>query len=124
MMDITTLKGIGSATAKSMAEHGLYTIEDIAAGGVEKLLTIPGFSSIRAARISGEAKILLAAEMPAIQKVEKVETVAAGKKLKSGKVKKKIKKSDKKKTKKKISKNKKKEKAAKKEKSRKKKKKS
>ncbi|NIA19068.1 MAG: hypothetical protein GWP07_01320 [Xanthomonadaceae bacterium] len=112
-MDIAKVKGIGPASVKIMAEHGLHSVEDIVAGGVEKLLVIPGFSSIRAARISEEAKILLAAEMPAAQKLEKI---VEGKKMKGGKAKKKSKKSGKKKSKKKSGKSKKKEKAAKREK--------
>lgn len=120
MMDIAEVKGIGPATVKVMAEHGFHTVEDIVAGGAEKLLAIPGFSSIRAARICGEAKKLLAVEMPVTQKMEKVAKVE---KSKGSKGKKKAKKPDKKKSKKKISKKKKKGKAAKEEKSRKKKKK-
>lgn len=112
-MDIAKVKGIGPASVKIMAEHGLCSVEDIVAGGVEKLLGVPGFSSIRAARINEEAKNLLAAEMPAAKKVEEI---AEGKKMKGGKTKNKSKKSGKEKSKKKSGKSKKKEKAAKKEK--------
>jgi len=118
LMDIAKVKGIGSATAKIMAEHGLHTVEDLVAGGIEKLLEVPGFGSIRAARVIGEAKSLVAVEMPAGQKVENAAEV---KKPEGEKSKKKSKKKDKKKTGKKISKIKEKEKAAKGEKSKKKK---
>lgn len=117
-MDIAKVKGIGPATAKIMAEHGLHTVEDLVAGGIEKLLEVPGFSSIRAARVTKDAKALLTAELPASQKVEKAAEV---KKSKGEKAKKKSKKTDQKKTEKKISKIKGKEDAAKGEKSKKKK---
>jgi len=118
MTDIAKVKGIGPATAKIMAEDGVLTVEDIIAGGVEKLLEISGFSSTRAARILGEAKTLLAAEMSTTQKVEKIAKV---KESQGGKIKKKTKKTGKKKAEKKISKTKKKKRAAKEEKSKKKK---
>lgn len=112
-MDIAKVKGIGPATVKIMAEHGLHTVEDIAAGGVDKLLEIPGFSHIRASRISGEVNNLLALEKPVARKPGKaVKAKMSG----SSKIKKKSKKAEKKKAGKKNSKSRKKKKAVRKEK--------
>ncbi len=57
---ILDVRGIGQSTAKTLSEHGFHSAEDLARAKIEKLTAIQGFSTIRAERVIGDAKSLLA----------------------------------------------------------------
>ncbi len=50
--------GIGPATAKVLAEHGIASAEDLAARQVEEIALVHGFSTIRAAQVVAAARDL------------------------------------------------------------------
>ena len=70
--DITEVKGIGSSTAGILAREGITTAEDLATANLDRLISIPGFSVLRATRIIADARALLGTADP-----EDVETEAA-----------------------------------------------
>ena len=102
---ITSVAGIGGATAALLARHGFRTAEDLATASQEKLAAIPGFGENRAARTIDAARTALGKtqETPAPQskpatqaapgsKEEQVETASVAdkekRKTKKGKSKK------------------------------------
>ncbi len=56
---ILDVKGIGLSTLEILAQHGIKTIEDLADAGFDRLISIPGFSGVRASSVIQEAKNLL-----------------------------------------------------------------
>ena len=60
---ITSVPGIGKATAFALSRHGLRSAEDLAAADVEVLAAVPGFGVSRAARAIESAQKLVGAPM-------------------------------------------------------------
>ncbi len=92
-MAITDVKGIGPATVGILAEHGIRSAADLAATTLAKLITVPGFSRLRAQQVIKDAKALLRttkSARPTAMKVPAKKTAAT--KQKSGKKAKKAKK--------------------------------
>ncbi len=56
---ISEVRGIGPATARTLAEQGIQSVADLAAIHVKQLTAIPGFSDIRAAQVIDDAAQLL-----------------------------------------------------------------
>lgn len=50
------VKGIGPATADTLAEHGIKSAEELAATKLGSVMAIPGFSEIRAGRVIAAAQ--------------------------------------------------------------------
>ena len=50
------VNGIGPATAKTLAEHGIESAEDLAGAKLGTIMAVPGFSEIRATRTIAAAK--------------------------------------------------------------------
>lgn len=110
MANIVDIKGIGPASAKSIAESGFDTVEKIAAATPAELATAPGIGEARAARLIAAAQALLGdASEPAVDAQATSEAGGEGKPAKE-KSDKKDKKSSKKKSEKKKKKKKKKKK--------------
>ncbi len=63
--DLTTLSGIGAATAAKLAEHGIGSVEALAASSIEQITAVPGFGPVRAAAIRQAAAATPAAPAPA-----------------------------------------------------------
>jgi transcription termination factor NusA len=78
---ILEVQGIGQSTAVNLAKHGIKTIEDLASADVARLMTVKGFSDIRAARIISAAQQLLSTPQPVKVKIDE----ASPKKPVSGK---------------------------------------
>lgn len=57
---VLDVRGIGQSTAETLAGHGFHSAEDLARATIEELTAIQGFSTIRAERVIGDAKALLA----------------------------------------------------------------
>ncbi len=55
MTDIITLNGVGPALAKTLKDHGLLTVEAVAAAPLEDLKAIPGIGAARAMRLKQAA---------------------------------------------------------------------
>jgi len=72
MDKLTDISGIGEYTAVLLAKHGIKTVKLLAETTVEELETIPGFSSIRAARVNKAACNLIgsASKVKAVVTVE------------------------------------------------------
>jgi len=89
---LTEVAGIGQSTAAQLADHGIRTIEELAAAPVGKLATVRGFGATRAASVRKAAAGLLRA-----LKAERPAAVAPGEKRGKAGERKKDKKKDKKK---------------------------
>ena len=79
---IIDIPGIGPAAAETLAEHHVIDLADLAGASVEKIVSIPGFSEVRANKVIAAAAELLAASgitQPAKDKGKK-----PGKKNKAG----------------------------------------
>lgn len=59
---ITSLPGVGGATAATLNKHGFRVVEDIANASPEALSAVPGFRASRAAKIIAAARATLAEE--------------------------------------------------------------
>ena len=59
---ILDVKGIGLSTVEILAQHGIKTINDLAEAGFDRLISIPGFSGVRASSVIQEAKDLLSGD--------------------------------------------------------------
>ncbi len=59
---ITSLPGVGGATAAILNKHGFRVVEDIANASPEALSAVPGFRASRAAQIIAAARATLAEE--------------------------------------------------------------
>ncbi len=59
---ITSLPGVGGATAAILNKHGFRVVEDIANASPEALSAVPGFRTSRAAQIIAAARATLAEE--------------------------------------------------------------
>ena len=57
----TDIPGIGPVAAASLAEHGYRTLKKLASASVEKLASVPGFSTARAGKVIAAARELLPA---------------------------------------------------------------
>ena len=57
---IFEVRGIGPATAKTLAERGIHSVTDLATTHIKQLTAVPGFSDIRAAQVIDDATQLLA----------------------------------------------------------------
>ena len=85
-MAITDVKGIGPATVGILAEHGIRSAADLAATNLAKLITVPGFSRLRAQQVIRDAKALLRMTQSApATSIPVPETKTAPAKQKSGK---------------------------------------
>jgi transcription termination factor NusA len=58
MASLLEVSGIGPASAKHLAEHGIHSAEDLAGAKLRTLIAIPGFSQIRAKQVIAAAKDL------------------------------------------------------------------
>ncbi len=58
-MIIGNVKGISRSTRTILAEHGIFSVEELAVSDVEQLLKIPGFSKQKAERMVRAAKHLV-----------------------------------------------------------------
>tara|TARA_R110002111_G_scaffold12219_1_gene36389 strand:- start:109 stop:510 length:402 start_codon:yes stop_codon:yes gene_type:complete len=68
---ITDITGIGPSIAKTLAENGFHTAEDIAVTDVDTLCTIPGIGPVKA-----KATIAAAAAMVTFDAIEPEPTIA------------------------------------------------
>jgi transcription termination factor NusA len=59
---ITSLPGVGGATAAILNKHGFRVVEDIANASPEALSAVPGFRASRAAKLIAAARATLAEE--------------------------------------------------------------
>lgn len=66
---ITSLPGVGGATAAILNKHGFRVVEDIANASPEALSAVPGFRASRAAKIIAAARAILA-EDQAVNTIE------------------------------------------------------
>jgi polyphosphate kinase len=56
---INNVKGISKSTRAILAEHGIFSVEELANADVDQLVKIPGFSKARASRMIRTAKYLV-----------------------------------------------------------------
>jgi len=77
---ITSLPGVGGATAAILNKHGFRVVEDIANASPEALSAVPGFRASRAAKIIAAARAILAEEQagktPEVKKPPRARPVA------------------------------------------------
>ena len=97
---LTDVKGIGPSTASMLSEHGITSVEQLAAAGSEALESIPGFSTARALMVTTAASETLGdnsspAPEPAIAEQKGAQKGKKRKKKIKGKGKKTAKKKDK-----------------------------
>ncbi len=59
---LTAVNGVGPATAKHLAAHGLDSAEALAAASIEDIAAVPGFGPARATAVRQAASMLLAVE--------------------------------------------------------------
>ena len=59
---ITDIPGIGPVAAASLAEHGYQSLRKLAGTTIEKLTSVPGFSTARAGKVIAHAAELLPSE--------------------------------------------------------------
>lgn len=97
---LTSVKGIGLATAKYLTEHGIESGEQLAAMSVEQLMEIPGFGPVRAKKVIEAAQALKEIQDAVEQIVERVTPEEDVKQDKPEKAEKKVKLKKKKKEKK------------------------
>ena len=57
---VLDVRGVGQSTAEILSSHGFHSAEDLARAKIEELTAIQGFSTVRAERVIGDAKALLA----------------------------------------------------------------
>lgn len=62
---ITSLPGVGGATAAILNKHGFRSIEDIANASPEAVSVVPGFRASRATKLIADAQAILAEEQGA-----------------------------------------------------------
>ena len=58
-MIINNVKGISKSTRASLAEHGIFSVEELANAHVEQLVKIPGFNKTKATRMIRAAKYMI-----------------------------------------------------------------
>jgi polyphosphate kinase len=58
-LNISNVKGIGKSTRVILAEHGIFSVEELAHAHVEQLVKIPGFTKTRATRMIRAAKYMI-----------------------------------------------------------------
>lgn len=58
-MSLANVKGVGKSTQAVLADHGIFSVEELAAADTERLAKIPGFSKAKAQRIVLAAKALV-----------------------------------------------------------------
>ena len=58
-MIISNVKGISKSTRTSLAENGIFSVEELASADVERLLSIPGVSRQKAQRMIRAAKYMV-----------------------------------------------------------------
>ena len=79
---ITSLPGVGGATAAILNKHGFRVVEDIANATPEALSAVPGFRASRAAKIIAAARAILAEEQagktPDVKKPTRTRPLAPG----------------------------------------------
>ncbi|MFZ1536685.1 MAG: helix-hairpin-helix domain-containing protein [Chromatiaceae bacterium] len=77
---ITSLPGVGGATAAILNKHGFRAVEDIANASPESLSAVPGFRASRAAKIIMAARAILAEEQAVktaeVKKPSRVKTMS------------------------------------------------
>jgi polyphosphate kinase len=56
---INNVKGISKSTRASLAEHGIFSVEELANAHVEQLVKIPGFNKTKASRMIRAAKYMI-----------------------------------------------------------------
>jgi hypothetical protein len=71
------VNGIGPATAKTLAEHGIKSAEDLAAAKLGTIMAVPSFSEIRATRTIAAAKAAIKRAPAAQVKTPAVKKAAA-----------------------------------------------
>ena len=80
-LDLTAVRGIGPATAKVLAEHGLSTAQAVVEATPEALLAVPGFGPARAKTVKAAATRSLTEASPTTQPPEeKAKKKAVGQK--------------------------------------------
>ncbi|OIO69881.1 MAG: hypothetical protein AUJ56_06830 [Zetaproteobacteria bacterium CG1_02_49_23] len=88
---LTDIPDIGESTASKLIEHGIASVQELCDGGVERLMTVPGFGAIRAERIVAAAMALAEEGAPSAESEQEVLADEVGKKKKSAKKEKKAK---------------------------------
>ncbi len=78
---INKVPGIGSATAKILALHGIKSAEDLAVITVNDLIAVKGFSDIRAAHIIQAAEKVIQAGRSVAKKPKKSQLKKSGKQI-------------------------------------------
>ncbi|TAN52515.1 MAG: polyphosphate kinase 1 [Methylococcaceae bacterium] len=58
-MSLANVKGVGKSTQAVLCEHGIFSVEELAAADMERLAKIPGFGKAKALRIVRAAKALV-----------------------------------------------------------------
>ena len=71
------VNGIGPATAKTLAEHGIESAEDLAGAKLGTIMSVPGFSEIRATRTIAAAKASIKGAAAAKTKTPTVKTAVS-----------------------------------------------
>ena len=71
------VNGIGPATAKTLAEHGIKSAEDLAGAKLGTIMSVPGFSEIRATRTIAAAKASIKGAAAAKTKTPTVKTAVS-----------------------------------------------
>jgi transcription termination factor NusA len=84
---ITSLPGVGGATAAILNKHGFRVVEDIANASPEALSAVPGFRASRAAKLIAAARATLAEEQavktPAVKKSPRAKPMVQAAELKA-----------------------------------------
>ncbi|MCP5129658.1 MAG: helix-hairpin-helix domain-containing protein [Pseudomonadales bacterium] len=57
---VSSVKGIGSVAAQTLLEHGITSVEELAAMSVEQLSLVPGFSTALSTRVIAQARNMVA----------------------------------------------------------------
>jgi len=74
---ITSVPGIGKATAFALSRHGFSSAEDLAAADEDVLAAVPGFGVSRAARVIKSAQKLIGAPVASTDSSPVAEAEAA-----------------------------------------------
>jgi len=53
------LKGVGKTTRAILAEHGIFSVEELANAQIDQLIKIPGFGKSKATRMIRAAKYMV-----------------------------------------------------------------
>ena len=56
MADLEDIRGVGAATASTLADHGLTSVKKLAKAGIDAITAVPGFGVIRATAVRDEAR--------------------------------------------------------------------